>query len=212
MMDEKPQVPTTHLPEDKPRKVEWPSVLGGISIAYALFALAGNACGTASIFLANFGLQMAGIEVKGGVDLPVWMTISTVISGAIGLALASLLFVAAIGLIRRQSRSIALFKVWVVGVVVTTVIQIVLGFLAIDSNTDLQMRIQDATVDMLRDQNPNLGSSEIESMGLGESEEDIRSASMRNALVFGAIPIVYPLVVGFLLTSRKRVGQVEGWE
>lgn len=214
MTDENTQgpAPTTVLPEDEARKLTWPTILGGISIAYALFAFVTNACGTGSIFLGDVGLQMMGIDVKGGVDLPAWVVNYTVVAGGIGLILAGLLCVAAIGLIRRKARSLALLKGWVVATIVMTVIQIVLSFLAIDSNTDLSLRIQDATVDMLREQNPKLGSSDIESMGLAQSEEDIRSTSIRNALVFGAIPIVYPLVLGFFLTSRKRAVQVEGWE
>ncbi|MCP4833293.1 MAG: hypothetical protein GY895_00875 [Phycisphaera sp.] len=204
--------PTTVLPEDGDRKLTWPSIVGGICIAYALFAFVANACGPASLFVGEIGLQMAGIEVKGGLDLPRWIMVSTVVTGAIGLLLAGLLCIGGIGLIRRKARSLTLLKVWLVAAIVMTVIQIVLGFLATDSNTDLSLRIQDATVDMLRKQNPKLGSSEIKSMGLAQSEEDISSASIRNVLVVGAIPIVYPLVLGFFITSRKRVMQVEGWE
>ena len=202
------------LPEDNldSRSITWPTVLGAISIVYSVLGVFSNTCGTASIFLGDAGLKLAGVEVEGGLGFPAWITISTIISGGVGLILAVLLFAGGVGLIRRWPGSLPLLKFWVVASILATVIQIVLGFFAINNNTDLQIRIQDATVDMLRKQNPEISSGDLAAMGLSKSESEIRSESTRNTLVFGGIPVIYPIVLGFLLTSKGRVRQVEGWE
>ena len=72
----------TVLPEDdlETRSITWPTVLGTISIIYAVFGVFANGCGIGSVFLGDFGLRLAGIEVDGGLSLPTWMTASTVIA------------------------------------------------------------------------------------------------------------------------------------
>ena len=97
------------LPEDNldSRSITWPTVLGAISIVYSVLGVFSNTCGTASIFLGDAGLKLAGVEVEGGLGFPAWITISTLISGGVGLILAVLLFVGGIGLIRRWPGSLS---------------------------------------------------------------------------------------------------------
>ena len=82
------------LPEDNldSRSITWPTVLGAISVVYSVLGVFSNTCGTASIFLGDAGLKLAGVEVEGGLDLPAWITISTIVSGGVGLILAILVF------------------------------------------------------------------------------------------------------------------------
>lgn len=204
----------TSLPEDdlETRTITWPTVLGSISIIYAVLALVANSCGTASIFLGDFGLQLAGIDVDGGLDFPAWITVSTVVTGVMGLVLAVLLLVGAIGLIRRRAGSVRILKAWVVLVLCATVIQIGLGYFTIDNNVDLQVRIQDATSEMIREANPKISAQELDEMGLGKSADEIRTASIRNTLLLGSIPALYPIILGFLLTSKGRVSEVDAWD
>ena len=35
--------------------------------------------------------------------------------------------------------------------------------------------------------------------------------STRNILIVGGLPMIYPVVIGFLLTNRRRASQVESW-
>ena len=206
--------PVVSLPEDdlESRSITWPTVLGAVSIVYSVLGIFSNTCGTASIFLGDPSLKLAGIDVEGGLGFPAWLQISTIISGGVGIILAGLLFIGGIGLIRRRPGSLGLLKVWVVAAIVATVIQIVLGFFSINNNIDLQMRIQDATAETLRKQDPKISSKDLVDMGLDKSASEMRTESTWNTLVFGGIAVIYPIVLGFLLTSKGRVQQVEGWE
>ena len=206
--------PRSVLPEDdlESRTVTWPTVLGSISIIYALLAVFANTCGTAGIFLGDFGLQLAGLDVDGGLDFPAWIMISTLVTGGVGLVLAVLLFVGAVGLIRRRAGSVRLLKVWVVAVIGATIIQIALGYFSIENNVDLQVRIQDATSEMIREANPDISGKELDEMGLGKTADEIRTVSIRNTLLFGSIPVLYPVILGFLLTSKSRVSEVDAWD
>ena len=186
-------------------------MLGWISIIYALLGFFSNTCGTASLFLGDFGLKLAGIDVEGGLEMPAWITVSTVVTGAIGLILAGVLAVGAVGLIRRRAAAVRLLKFWVVATICSVFIHIVLGFLAIDNNVDLQLRIQEASVRMIRERNQEISGQELSRMGMDKSEDEIRSASTRNILIVGGLPMIYPVVIGFLLTNRRRASQVESW-
>ena len=202
------------LPKDdlESRSITWPTVLGGFCLVYAVLGIFSNTCGTASMFLGDVSLQMAGIEVEGGLGFPKWIEISSIISGVMGLILAGLLTVGGIGLIRRRPASLGLLKIWVVAAIVTAIIRIVLGFFTIDNNIDLQMRIQDATAEMVREQSPQISGQELADMGLNKSADEIRAESTRNTLLLGGVPMIFPIILGFLLTSKGRVQQVDQWE
>ncbi len=207
-----PSTPSTGLsgvlpPDDLAgHQASWPTVVGIISIVYALFGVLANGCGTAFIYLGGQSLALMGIDA-GDLQLPMWLKIVQTVMGLFGMGLGILLLAGAIGLIRRRIASLGVLKVWAVLAIVSTLVGIGIGFAAITPNVQLQLDIQDAIRDKIRRD----GGDPAQLPELDKDEETIRRESIRNLALFGAIPIIYPAIVGFLVTSRKRLDQAEEW-
>lgn len=115
-------------------------------------------------------------------------------------------------MIGRRASAMRLLKTWIVASILLTVTGVVIGFLTIESNVDLQSRIQDATVDLLRENGQAVDPASLESLGLAKTPEDLRRDSRIGILTTGLLPLVYPVFLGFFLTSRKRVVDSAAWE
>ena len=203
-----PTDPSGVLPPDDlaGHQASWPTVVGIISIVYALFGIVANGCGTAFVYLGGQSLALMGIDA-GDLQLPMWLKIVQTVMGLFGMGLGILLLAGAIGLIRRRIASLGVLKVWAVLAIVSTLVGIGIGFAAITPNVQLQLDIQDAIRDKIRRD----GGDPAQIPELDKNEETIRRESIRNLALFGAIPIIYPAIVGFLVTSRKRLDQAEEW-
>ena len=199
------------LPPDdlEARRASWPTVIGILAIIYAILAIFTNTCGTLFLFLGSYFMQLGGMEMEEGMGLPGWLKGINLGMGVIGCGLAIVLLVGGFGLIGRKASSLGWLKAWSILAIITSLLAIVIGFVAIEPNIDLQIRIQDATAAMIRKNNPKNAESVIANSGLAKNREQIRSDSIRNLALFGAAPIVAPLVLGFFLSSRKRVEQIE---
>jgi hypothetical protein len=99
-------------------------------------------------------------------------------------------------------------KIWAVLTIVSTLLRIGIGFVAIEPNVDFQLSIQDAIREKIRSQ----GDDPDAVPGLDKDEETIRRESIRNLAIVGALPIIYPAIIGFLVTSRTRQEQAESWD
>lgn len=195
------------LPADdlEARTVRWPTVLGVISIVYGILALIGNGCGAASPLSTPFFLQMAGMDAEKITMSPVllWVQVG---SGVVGMAVAIVLLAGSVSLLRRSTRSLAILKTWVALAVVTTIIGIGLGFLLLDANVQLQLDIQDATRAMILDRGGD------PSQFPAKTADEIKSQSRTMLAVFGLLPMIYPVILGFLITSRSRAEQADNWQ
>ena len=207
-----PVPPTTpfEIPPDDldGRQAAWPTVVGISSIVYAAFGVLANGCGTAFIYLGNTGLSMMGID---GADLqiPVWLKVVQTAMGLFGMGLAIMLVVGAVGLLRRRVAALRTLKVWAILAIVSSLAGIGIGFAAIQPNVELQMSIQDAIRDKIAKDGGDPNAPQFDD--LNKDEETIRRESIRNLAIFGVVPIIYPAIVGFLITSRRRVDQAESW-
>ena len=204
------QNPSILPPDDlDARQASWPTVVGILAIIYAVLAIFANTCGTLFLFLGSYLMQLGGMVMEEGMGLPGWLTGINLAMGVIGCALAIVLMVGGFGLIRRKASSLGWLKAWSILAIISSLFAIVIGFIAIEPNIDLQIRIQDATAGMIRKNDPKNAESVIANSGLAKNREQIRSESIRNLALFGAAPILAPLVLGFFLSSRKRVEQIE---
>lgn len=203
--------PTVQLPPDDlaAHRAAWPTVIGVISIVYAAFGLFANGCGTIFIYFGGATLSLMGID---GADfqLPLWLKIAQTVMGVFGVVLAIMLLAGAIGLIRRHASSVRLLRTWAVLAIVSTVLGIGIGFAAIQPNVELQMSIQEAILDKIEQDGGD--TSDPRFADLNKDEETMRRESIRNLAIFGAIPIIYPVIIGFLLTGRGRTDHVETWQ
>ena len=195
------------LPADdlQARAVRWPTVIGVISMVYGILALIANGCGAASPFATPFFLQMSGMDAEKLTMSPalVWVQVG---SGVIGMVIAILLLAGSVSLLRRSTRSLGILKTWVALAIVTTLIGIGLGFVFLDANVQFQLDIQDATKSMIRDRGGNV------SQFPAKTAEEIKSQSRLMLAIFGLLPMVYPVILGFLITSKSRAEQAMNWQ
>ncbi|MDA0296547.1 MAG: hypothetical protein O3A31_11285 [Planctomycetota bacterium] len=194
------------LPPDdlEAKRVRWPTVIGVISMIYAGFALIANGCGGASPFAMPFILRMSGLDM-GDFQMAPWLLWVTVGSGAIGMIMAIVLFVGGISLLRRRRSALTVLKAWVSITVVLSILGLGIGFLAIEPNVQMQMEIQDATQKLVKERG---GGADIPTT----TADEMRSQSKIMLPIVGLLPIIYPVIVGFLITSRTRLEDAEAWE
>ena len=195
------------LPADdlEARTVRWPTVIGVISLVYGILALIGNGCGAGSPFATPFFLRMSGMDAGQITMSPalVWVQVG---SGVIGMVIAVVLLVGSISLLRRSTRSFGILKTWVALAIVTTIIGIGLGFVFLDANVQYQLDIQDATKAMIKDRGGNV------SQFPAKTAEEIKSQSRIMLAAFGLLPMIYPVILGFLITSKSRSEQATNWQ
>jgi hypothetical protein len=197
--------PSILPPDDLEAKlVRWPTVLGVISMIYAGLAFIGNGCGVASPFFTPYLLQMSGLDM-GDFQMAPWLVWVTVGSGTIGLVMAVVLFVGGIALLRRRQNALTILKAWVGITVVLVVLALGLGFAAIEPNVQMQLEIQDATAKLVKERGGNAANMPQ------KTADEMRSQSKIMLAIFGLLPVIYPVIVGFMITSRKRVDDAEAW-
>ena len=195
------------LPPDdlEAKRVRWPTVIGVISMIYAGFALIANGCGGTSPFAMPFILRMSGLDM-GDFQMAPWLLWVTVGSGAIGMIMAIVLCAGGISLLRRRRSALTVLKAWVSITVVLSILGLGIGFLAIEPNVQMQMEIQDATAKLVKERGGNAANMPQ------KTADEMRSQSKIMLPIVGLLPIIYPVIVGFLITSRTRLEDAEAWE
>jgi hypothetical protein len=198
--------PSILPPDDlEAKRVRWPTVIGVISMIYAGFALIANGCGGASPFAMPFILRMSGLDM-GDFQMAPWLLWVTVGSGAIGMIMAIVLCAGGISLLRRRRSALTVLKAWVSITVVLSILGLGIGFLAIEPNVQMQMEIQDATAKLVKERGGNAANMPQ------KTADEMRSQSKIMLPIVGLLPIIYPVIVGFLITSRTRLEDAEAWE
>ncbi len=202
--------PTVELPPDDlaGHQASWPTVIGIISIVYAAFGFFANGCGTAFVYIGNVTLSMMGLDAA-DFQVPVWLKVVQTTMGVFGMTLAILLLMGAIGLMRRKPSSVRLLRTWAVLAIVSTLVGIGIGFAAIGPNIEIQRSIQEAVLDKVKEDGGDPNAPQFAS--LQKDDEAMRMEAIRNLAIFGAMPMIYPLIIGFLLTGKRRAEQVEHW-
>ena len=100
---------------------------------------------------------------------------------------------------------LGLLKAWVAITVVLTIVRLGLGFMAIEPNVQMQMEIQKATQKLVKERGGGMAVPT-------QTAEEMRSQSKMMLPLFGLLPLIYPVIVGFLITSRTRLEDAEAWE
>ena len=204
--------PPVSLDELDVRQAAWPTVLGFVSIVYAIIAFFANLASMAAPFLGPVGLRLAGVTIDPGMGLPGWIIAGTLVFGVVGVLLAILLVVGAVGLIRRTSSGVALLKIWSVLAASAAVLAIGFGSFTIEPNTDMQLEIQSAFQDLIREQHPNDADQRIANAGIDQDKDSMKKASIRNLAIFGSMPLLFPLLLGIFLTAKRREQEIAAWE
>ncbi len=187
----------------------WPTVVGIISIIYALFGIFGNGCGALLVWMGGVTLSLVGID-GADIQLPMWIKVVQSVMGLFGIGLAIMLVVGAIGLMRRRASALVVLKLWAVLAIVSTLLGIGIGFVSIEPNVQMQLSMQDAFRDKIRRDGGDPEDPRFADWN--KDEETMRRESIRNLAILGAMPIIYPAIIGFLVTGRNRQAQAASWD
>ena len=153
-----PFTPPTQAPPPLVRASVWPTVVGVIGIIYASLGLFGTFCGLAFLFillsyadwLESFGISEQELQEMQASMSPVSWTVPASLAG---LALAILLFVGAVRLLRRQASGARLCTLWswmiIPWTIIATVITLVFHFNAPAPSSGLGQQMGTAIVTVI---------------------------------------------------------------
>lgn len=147
-------------------------------------------------------LSMAGIN---DVQMPTSLVIFTVVGSLLGLILGFMLLVGAIGLLKRKKSGYKLVLTWVVSRIVVAIIFLGLGLLTVDDNVLYQKHIQEATNDMMESRGVSTSSMPQ------KTDAEIASSAKMALLIATPVVLIFPIVVGLLLSSRTRRDHMNTW-
>ena len=110
------------------------------------------------------------------------------------------LVIGAVSLLRRGKRAIRLLQVWVVLQVLFAVQGVVVGYLLLDMNIELQQSIMEAV-------ERSAGNASIPSPTI----EEMRSGAITNLVILTGVSMIFPVVIGLLMTRKSWVEESRSW-
>ena len=174
---------------------KWPTVIGVISLVYALFGLTCASIGGAYTLVQPILPPMFG----GGAAMPPLMKWFTIGSLVVSIGLGILMLRGAIAVLHRHPAGVRRLRLWSVLRLVFVVVGIVGTVLTLPAQLQYQRNVQDAVIEQFGDDMPAGTISEL-------SDEQLwQHAMIRTAIMTGVVTI-YPLFLGFFL-FRKSVDQ-----
>ena len=180
----------------------WPSVIGVLCIIYAILGLFANACNSLNPWLQGPMLAMVGIN---DVEMPMALKLMSLIGGALGIILGILLFIGAIGLLKRRRSGYKLVMSWVVARVALAVVGIFFAIGMVDDQALYQIRIQEAMVEMAESRGGSAASVPL------KTEEEISSSTLMWTMVGTTVVLIFPIVIGFVMSTRTKRAYVATW-
>ena len=204
MMDEEIQDAQPHMhPPMEPTGVplddeetKWPKVIGVISLIYAIFGLL---CQSGYVIVTAFAdqfMRLASIDVA----TPVALKATGIVLAVGGIALAILMLVGAIKLLRRQRSGVSLLKKWAVMRIVLILVGVIAGVLMAPAQVDMQQQVLEAQRDRLPPgQIPD------------RTDDQVWRGMMIQMGVFSALFAAYPVFLGFWISRKKITADVDRW-
>ena len=176
----------------------WPKVLGIAGIVYAALAFCLNGFGSVGLLLNERLQKLGGIDP---VPVPPELRMSGLLSVACGVLLSLLLLAGGISLVRRRPAGVTLMGWWAGLAVVTTVVFAVWSVRLQPISDDMQARILAEQKRVME----KAGQKIPPWMDGGTANKVIQYSVM-------GIPLIFPLITAFILTSEKRRAQVRTWD
>ena len=185
-----PQIPPPAVQMEE--RSAWPTVLGVLSLIYAALGSCMALFGVGALVFNEQLLKLGGMEV----EMPSTLRVLGAVSGVLSAALGVLLFVAAIGLLRRRRSGVFLAKAWIV-------LRLLLALAALGT-LPLTAAGQIGYQQAIQEEAERIASQRgQQSMVPVKTEEELRRSTYTWGVVGGAVAITYPIVLGWWLTRRR---------
>ena len=191
---------TEFVPESR-----WPIALGTISILYASFGILFMLITLVGVFLGPWlQASLAGMEP---VPVPPLLLVGQATLALAGLILGFILLIGGILTIKRRSKGPKLISLWVVTRLGLLLLGMAFAFMTLDLNLKYQERVQDAVVELMR--NNDVPEDQIQANIPGQGAT--RQTMITWTLAFGGILAIYPVIAGLTLSGRKVREEVRDW-
>lgn len=192
---------TSTIPDEVEERVtKWPTVIGVISLIYALGGL------LCQLFIGGwtFFSHVIPEQFRGGMTFPPIMKAIGAVQLVILLVLGIIMLTGAVALLRRQRKGVARLKVWAVARIVMIALGVVISVLTAQAQIQMQRDALEWQRDFFKEHNI---SQEVPDL----TDQQIWKRILISLAVISAIWSAYPLFLGLYLSSRKVSNQVEQW-
>lgn len=194
-----PVPPIRQTPVDLPPEPStWPTVIGVISIIYAVLA------GGCMLFASTAVLwtpPVFGSFMDVQVTVPSGLVWLSLISAGVLLALAVFLLVAAIRLCKRRPSGVRLMKMWAVVRLIVLVIQIIVGIFTMDMAVDFNEQMQEV----------QMANIPADANFTPPTRAQLHRQQVITYAVGWSLTCIYPLFLGFFLARRRITDEVQTW-
>jgi hypothetical protein len=184
---------------DEIARTRWPTVIGVISIIYAIIGLT-----CAGFQIGWLGLQNLIPEMwRGGVTWPLWLRLMLIALAVPLLVAGGMLLAGGIGLVRRKRSSVSLLRKWAV----FRLVLLVLGVIATVVSAPAQMEMQRQGYEF----RARLHAEQGWPPPPQQTDQERWFWIILPAGVMTVLIAIYPLFVGFYLSRKKINDEVAEW-
>ncbi|MHC5003961.1 MAG: hypothetical protein ACYTJ0_12635 [Planctomycetota bacterium] len=196
--DSPPQAPPPQIDQ---YELRWPRVIGVLSVIYAAI---GMTCATGATTWAGIVNTLPEM-FRGGATVAPILQITMAVQSLLGLALAIMLMVGAVGLLRRRPSAVRTLKRWAVLRLGLLLLAASTVFVTGPAQLDMQRSVLEYRNRMLR---------EADRTDMVEEKSDRRlwAETLRGLAIGAGLQAVYPVFIGLYLGRRKITDQVATWE
>ena len=205
---QEPQDQPTHPPteqdemlaDDQPTK--WPTVIGVISLLYALGGLLCQIGVVMGPYLTELGARLGGLDLD--MEIPTSLKAVQIGLATLTFCVGILMFVGAVNLLRRRRSGPSLLRAWSVIRLVLIVVGLGTAIVLAPAQVELQRSL-------LEQQNDRLREAGMESRVKEKTDDELRQAAIRNGVIASGVFAMYPFFLGLWLSRRKVTEQVQHW-
>ncbi len=199
LLEESTPVDAGPLVDEAPSS-RWPTVIGTISLIYAIGGLLCALGIMSSGFFTEAMMAMGGMKVQ----MPFIIKILSAVQGLLLLIAGGLLFTGAIGTLRRKRSGPGVIRAWVLYRIILLVIGAATTILTAPAQVQFQRSMLDAQQQRIDESG---GSMKVNNI----TDDQIWRRAMIGMGVMSVLFAAYPIFLGFYLSRQKITAEIAEW-
>lgn len=190
----------TEFLEAEPQPSRWPTVIGVISLIYAL---GGLLCQTSLGAWVILGDRLPEVW-RAGMTLPPALKVMAMIQAFLGLIVGTILLVGAVNLLRRRRSGVKMLKTWAFARVLLVLLSAVITVLNAPANIQMQHESVEWTKRYFKENNVSRPVPEY-------TDQELWRRTMIGLAVQSVLLSAFPVFVGSYLSRKKIDAAVSQW-
>ncbi|MEE8155129.1 MAG: hypothetical protein V3T53_09285 [Phycisphaerales bacterium] len=204
-----PQDQPTHPPteqsemlaDDLPTK--WPTVIGVISLFYALGGLLCQIGVAMGPYLTELGARLGGLDLD--MEIPASLMAVQIGLATLTFCVGILMFIGAVNLLRRRRSGPSLLRVWSV----IRLVLIVVGLGVAVMLAPAQVGIERWQLDVANEKHREAGRADRVKE---RTDDELRQTVITKGVIASGVGAMYPFFLGLWLSRRKVTEEVKHWK